>query len=174
MKRYLAILTLITTMFILTSCRGSKPIVEEVSKNDSKIIEKSLSDTNEEESKEEKPKQDNEEYDKKFREYMGISDKVKSGIEKNLKNKHEGYVINYIDSTATASDETITIEVNVKTNESTTVGELTAIRNEISQEVDKVASYKKLKIKLKYNDKDAGEYIFTMDDGWDKDVTPIK
>lgn len=160
MKRYLAILTLITTLFVLTSCTSSKPEVEDVKKNDSKVVEQS--------------KEGNEEYNKKFKEYMGVDDKIKSGIEKNLKDKHEGYVINYISSKAVVSDETITVEVNVKTTEGTTVGEMTAIRNEISQEVDKVASYKKLKIKLKYNNKDAGEYTFITDSGWDKNVAPIE
>lgn len=177
MKKYIAILTLIATLFVLTACGSSKSNGEDLSKKDSKdskVIENMSSDSTDKESNEEKSKQDNEEYNKKFREYMGVEDKIKGGIEKNLKDKHEGYIINYIDSKAIVSDETITVEVNVKTIQSTTVGEMTVIRNEISQEVDKFATYKKLKIKLKYNDEDAGEYTFTADNGWDKDVTPIK
>lgn len=58
------------------------------------------------------------------------------------------------------------------TTKDITVGQMTAIRNEIAQEVDEVIEVNTLEINLKLNSEDKGTYAFTKDKGWDKDIQP--
>lgn len=68
--------------------------------------------------------------------------------------------------------EKISIDINVKTAESITAGQIETIKNEVLEEVDKVIESKVLEIKLRLNDSDEERYAFTSVKEWGKNIEP--
>lgn len=139
---------------------------------DLKLREKQGKLTDEEKLEKEKSEEKAEESYNEIIEYMNAKDKIQSNLDSNLKNKHEECTIKseVVDSNAT--NKKIIIDVNVITFKDITVGEMTTIRNEVAQEVQKVIVYNAIEINLKLNSEDKGTYEFTVENGWDKNVEP--
>ncbi|EPY2275475.1 hypothetical protein ACXAT3_000153 [Clostridium sporogenes] len=113
-----------------------------------------------------------EDFNNKVKEYMEAKDKIQDDLNKNLKNKHDGYIIESKVKDADSTQEKIMIETNILTTKDITVGQMTSIRNEISQEVDNVIKANMLEINLKLNNEDKGTYTFILNKGWDKQIQP--
>ena len=139
---------------------------------DLKLREKQGKLTDEEKLEKEKSEEKAEESYNEIIEYMNAKDKIQSNLDSNLKNKHEECTIKseVVDSNVT--NKKIIIDVNVITFKDITVGEMTTIRNEVAQEVQKVIVYNAIEINLKLNSEDKGTYEFTVENGWDKNVEP--
>lgn len=87
-----------------------------------------------------------------------------------MKNKHEECTIKSEVVDSDAANKKVIVDVNVITLKDITVGEMTTIRNEVAQEVQKVIVCNTIEINLKLNSEDKGTYKFTTDNGWNKNV----
>lgn len=112
------------------------------------------------------------EFNSKVGEYMVAKDEIQERLNNNLENKHDGYIIESKAVDADSVNEKITIDADIITSNDITVGQMTAIRNEIAQEVDEVIEKCSIEINMKLNEEDKGTYTFTAGDGWDKQIEP--
>lgn len=112
------------------------------------------------------------EFNNEVAKYSGAKDKIQENLNNNLENKYDGYIVESKVIDASNVSNKIIIEIDVMTTKDITVGQMTAIRNEIAQEVDEVIEVNTLEINLKLNSEDKGTYAFTKDKGWDKDIQP--
>ncbi len=139
---------------------------------DLKLREKQGKLTDEEkienESIEKKAKESNNEVKK----YMEAKDKIQDNLDNNLKNQYNELVVESKVIDSDSLKKKITIDVNVVTFKSVTVGQMTTIRNKVAQEVIKIIECDTVEIKLKLNSEDKGIYNFTQDKGWDKNIEP--
>ena len=97
---------------------------------------------------------------------------IRELIKFNLKNKYEECTIKSEVIDSDAVNKKVIVDVNVITFKDITVGEMTTIRNEVAQEVQRVIVCNIIEINLKLNSEDKGTYKFTVDNGWDKNVEP--
>ena len=156
---------------------GSQLVKEDISSKET--AEKSFEEnydlkklTDEEKLDNENLKKEEEEANKKIREYIEAKDKVQDNLNNNLKNKHDGYIVKSEVIDSDGLKEKISIDINVKTVESITTGQIETITNEVLEEVDKVIESKVLEIKLRLNDSDEERYAFTSVKEWGKNIEP--
>lgn len=139
---------------------------------DLKLREKQGKLTDEEKLEKEKSEEKAEESYNKIIEYMNAKDKIQDNLDNNLKNKYEECTIKTEVIDSDAVNKKVIVDVNVITFKDITVGEMTTIRNEVAQEVQRVIVCNIIEIKLKLNSEDKGTYTFTLDNGWDKSIEP--
>lgn len=137
---------------------------------DLKLREKQGKLTDEEKVEKEKSEKKAEESYNEITEYMNAKDKIQDNLDNNLKNKHEECTIKSEVIELDRVNEKAIVNVNVITFKDITVGEMTTIRNEVAQEVQRVIVCNTIEINLKLNNEDKGKYKFTIDSGWDKNV----
>lgn len=137
---------------------------------DLKLREKQGKLTDEEKVEKEKSEEKAEESYNEIIEYMNAKDKIQDNLDSNLKNKHEECTIKSEVIDSDAANKKVIVDVNVITFKDITVGEMTTIRNEVAQEVQRVIVCNTIEINLKLNSEDKGTYKFTTDNGWDKNV----
>lgn len=137
---------------------------------DLKLREKQGKLTDEEKVEKEKSEEKAEESYNEITEYMNAKDKIQDNLDSNLKNKHEECTIKSEVIDSDAANKKVIVDVNVITFKDITVGEMTTIRNEVAQEVQRVIVCNTIEINLKLNSEDKGTYKFTTDNGWDKNV----
>lgn len=103
-------------------------------------------------------------------EYINAKNKIQDNLDNNLKNKYEECTIKSEIVDSDAVNKKVIVDVNVITFKDITVGEMTTIRNEVAQEVQRVIVCNTIEINLKLNSEDKGTYTFTLDNGWDKSI----